>query len=451
MLKGKRADQMIVCTLISAAFAAAFSGCVDSTGPSSQSSPNGEAHSVASAVVDSGVEAKSNADDFDTAIASSFSSTASGASGPCAFDSVAPRFDPEMTFSPPIRITAGGTYSGAWRSLDPAVPAIFIDTKEPVTIQDSVVAGKGHLITGFPGAITVRNTKGFGLARVRDGERPGAFIRVETPTDVLIENNYLERVWGIRVDHFRGDPALGQTILVTRNVARNIEGVGAHFVQIAYNKNLENAELSWNEVINTPGESLVEDVINIFESSGTSWSPIRIHNNFIYGAFPLDPKATKFSGGGILLGDGGANSSTQIPSWVVAEDNQVVATSNYGMAIATGNNLTIRRNRVLASGFLADGSFVPSQNVGIYIWNINKDPVHFFQNVANKNLVSWNHRNPNSGQVTLNNYWLPDCEPGQCVENRKYSVPPSRLLEAEELLLWKQKLTTGCVRLGTTN
>ena len=61
-------------------------------------------------------------------------------------------------------------------------------------------------------------------------------------------------------------------------------------------------DIGWNEVINTPGASDVEDVISLYKSGGTSAQPARIHNNFIWGAFP-NPIGNGYSGGGIMVGD----------------------------------------------------------------------------------------------------------------------------------------------------
>ena len=40
----------------------------------------------------------------------------------------------------PLVITQGGTYGGRWVSTDPKIPAVLIDTTEPVIIQNSAIA-----------------------------------------------------------------------------------------------------------------------------------------------------------------------------------------------------------------------------------------------------------------------------------------------------------------------
>ena len=62
---------------------------------------------------------------------------------------------------------------------------------------------------------------------------------------------------------------------------------GAIIAQLDKVRHLAGVEIAWNEVINEPGNSAVEDNISIYLSSGTPQSPIRIHDNFIRGAFPI--------------------------------------------------------------------------------------------------------------------------------------------------------------------
>src|SRR5215210_714777 len=64
---------------------------------------------------------------------------------------------------PSFTIAEGGTYSGEWRNLDPDVPAVRIDTDEPVVIENAVIRSRGHLIVAEGDAnVTVRNSRGYG-------------------------------------------------------------------------------------------------------------------------------------------------------------------------------------------------------------------------------------------------------------------------------------------------
>ena len=60
---------------------------------------------------------------------------------------LAQQCDSGVTFSRPLVITAGGTYTGDWQSTDPSVPAVMVLTTEPVTILNSRLKGPGWLLT----------------------------------------------------------------------------------------------------------------------------------------------------------------------------------------------------------------------------------------------------------------------------------------------------------------
>ena len=68
------------------------------------------------------------------------------------------------------------------------------------------------------------------------------------------------------------------------------------FLQIEKVQNVPGIEIGWNQVINEPGKSRVEDNISIYESSGTSGSPILIHDNYINGAYTIS-LARRYSDG----------------------------------------------------------------------------------------------------------------------------------------------------------
>lgn len=103
---------------------------------------------------------------------------------------------------------------------------------------------------------------------------------------------------------------------------------------------------------------------------------------------------------------------------IVIEDNVVVGTTNYGIAIAEGNNNMIRSNTVVSSGMASMSAPAKAQNVGIYIWNIYKQPKDvFYNNAAFRNDVYWMKvKNPSATVQSLNHTWLPDCrkELGSC-------------------------------------
>lgn len=357
-------------------------------------------------------------------------------------------------FSGPIVISQGGTYSGHWESKDSNVPAVLIVTSEPVVIENSVIRSWGNLIETSNGVanVTVRNTFGYGITPFLAGRHAGRFLAVDGFSSVTAENNYLEGTSGILISDYAGDHSSGQTVKVIGNVARNIDGrirdgVGgftndpnvddyAQFVQIANSVDLRNAEVAWNEVVNNPWESQVEDVISIYATTATPDSPLLIHDNYIQGAYSANPGDDPvFSGGGIMLSDNGS-------AFVRAYNNQVLDTTNYGMSISSGHDNVFYNNRILAGGILPDGTQVAAQNVGASIWNANAETT-FVNNSGYGNYIGWMMPDFNR-----NDSWTPDATVWIDVPGWPDGVEINPDTTAAEWVSWQQKVAANAVTLG---
>jgi len=178
----------------------------------------------------------------------------------------------------------------------------------------------------------------------------------------------------------------------------------------------------------------------IFNSSGTKGSPIDIHDNFIDGAYPFPATSTHFSGGGILLADGGG-------SYQIAHGNQVISTTNYGIANASGTHTSIYDNRTVASGVLPDGTTLPAANVGIYSWN--QYAVAYGDNSVYDNISGWMQRWNNS--AIRNDWWLPSCNAictGNAHLNNNNNMPITPTDLANEHTIWQQKLVSVGITVG---
>jgi parallel beta-helix repeat protein len=92
-----------------------------------------------------------------------------------------------------------------------------------------------------------------------------------------------------------------------------------------------------------------EDAISLYKSQGTQYSPIEVYNNLIVGGGPSR------SGGGIMLGDDGGMYQT-------ARDKILVDPGQYGVAVSSGQHMSILRNQVFARRRAWT-------NVGISVWN----------------------------------------------------------------------------------
>ena len=364
--------------------------------------------------------------------------------------------EPLLRYSGPIVIAKGGRYSGNWESLNPSVPVVQINTTEPVTVENCRMRGRGNLISALRDStsVIIRNCIGESLnPNVLNGKK-GRFAMFWKPINVLIENNTLLSTAGIYVNN-GNNPT--KTVRVRYNIAKNIDGrisdgkggyliedYFAQFVQLNSVKGSPDVEISWNEVINEPGISRVADNINIFLSSGTSSRPILIHDNFVRGAYPMDPASSRFSGGGIIV-DGGTSVIADAAGHIRIYDNQVVGTSNHGISIAAGHHVEIVRNRLVSSGLLPDGTRVGAANVGLYAWNYYKNADAMFENTIRENSVGWVN-----SKGSMNNWWFPDCAAPNCSDNRIIRGPITISMEDDEYILWRRKISENGVKLGSS-
>ncbi|GGO27260.1 hypothetical protein GCM10008949_18740 [Deinococcus humi] len=371
-------------------------------------------------------------------------------------------------YSGPLVITKGGTYRGNWQSLNPRIPAVTIKTREPVIIENSNLRGRGDLIRGFNVDLTVRNTRGYGMNPLADHAFPGRFLAVEFVFNLRAENNFMQGTSGMYVNRFQGDAAKGQTIKILRNKVQDVDGryvdrtgrtTGSRYnvqaVQFNHVVRVPNIEIAWNEVVNQPGKSAPEENINLYETSGTPDSPIRIHNNYIHGAYAVDPVNDKaYSGGGIMLGDGSQKDLSVSSGYIEVYRNQIINTSNQGVAIAGGHDQHVWQNRILSTGRLPGGEIIPTANVGIYMWDIQggarQSPPTFFNNSIQDNLIGWTRFRSN-GNTWYNNLWTPDCTSATrsvCRNNRSWPTAITGETERGELVLWQSKLRDAKVIVG---
>ncbi|WP_415831286.1 hypothetical protein, partial [Deinococcus frigens] len=340
----------------------------------------------------------------------------------------------------PLVITKGGIYSGEYLSNDPAVAAIKIKTTEPVILENCTLRGRGHLIDASwtSANLTVRNCKGYGLNPNDPSRYPGRFLQAEGIVSLLIENNFMEKTSGIYINGWQGNKGLPVTVVIRNNLARNIEGrysdgnggfqdkfYRVQFVQFNGMRDLNGAEIAWNRVDNTARQSQVEDVINLYASTGTPGSPIRIHDNLINGAFAGRPDAP-YSGGGIMLGDGCDSGYTE------AVNNTVVETSNYGIAVAGGHHQTVRGNTILALGKLSDGTLLDADNdAGFYLRNYCQTPNDTSTVIAEGNTVGWTVPNPSNPNARWD--WSVNAgteRNNTRVQDQKRAVDPQVLVQA---------------------
>lgn len=261
----------------------------------------------------------------------------------------------------PITITTGGTYSGCYRSTDPAVRAVNLATTQPVTFDHARIEHTGmgleDTVTGTRVTLLDSTFTQLPLGQVVKHRA----VELEQPASFTAEHNRLTDGDGIWV----GGPTTGPITVQyndTSNVGRYPHPLtGNCCVQFIQFDHVVTAPLvvAWNRVTNTSGASGVGDNINFYFSGGTSsTAKADVHHNLVDGAYPAvgfdsgSGTGADYVGGGILSGDAGGG-NTQI------HDNTVVSTTNYGVGSGspgTPVNDTLGPSNVLVNDtFGSDG------------------------------------------------------------------------------------------------
>ena len=291
--------------------------------------------------------------------------------------------------SPPIVISAGGTYSGNWQSLDPKVAAVTVRTSDPVVIENCTIASASDGIQDWSWGntkVTVRNCRGKALNPNVAGVPKGFFIVLRNFSSLVVEHNLIDGFdYAVNAHNYPaalGETTTGQTVSFRYNVVHDADGrfsdghggfqrgtphegtatwasaLTAYFLRNA------NIEVAWNEIVNHPYISQPEDVISIPESRGLPGNPIHIHDNYIQGDNPADVTFPYFYGCGIQLGD--SPSKTNV-GYTSVHDNQVVNFYSCGISISSGHHHDVHHNRIVSARTLPDGTIFGTWRVALQI------------------------------------------------------------------------------------
>jgi hypothetical protein len=394
-----------------------------------------------------------------------------------------------------------------------AVAKVILDTTSiygtGVMININNYDGQGTSRGGVD--LTVNNSRITGVNPNVLNQAQGRFIVGSSPQALVVTNNDVANTAGILINGLGN--AMPGKLLISKNTVTNINGrlsTGnngyrttdpfpaiikpdgnaakrelVQFVQLGYLKSAFNQamEISWNQVINQPGQSGVEDNINIYQTQGTLTLPLRIANNFIRGGYPIDMTSPIYSGGGIITDGWAIKYGIHSPAYVTIESNQVVDTVNYGISIAAGHHNIMSNNTVVGVNRLPSGKVSPAANLGMSIWRgakfgtspggpaltpeqiaTNADiEANFHDNSAKSNKVGWtrydgtvdangNFTNPNGVNAT---YWfqacdpnVPECTPITDVSNNSDLGLPALSAGNAEFTKWQNKLTGASVVIG---
>jgi hypothetical protein len=297
--------------------------------------------------------------------------------------------------SGPITISSGGTYSGNWNSDDPKTPAVTITTGDPVTIQDSILTGRGPLIVisgPVAGAhVIIENVTGTALDPGVAGLERGVFVSAAGINSLVVRNCTMTGVsFGVIVNG-----ATVSTFQILNNLAFNLEdrasdGQGGllatrpylgHFVILSNLVAPQGVEIGWNKVVQTIGQSSVEDVFNIYRSQGVPGAPIWVHDNYMEGN--SSPSSPYYSGTGIIT-DGGQTGN--VPAFALIENNDVVHTAGSGIALDNGHDIAAVGNRIVSCGQDASGNwFAMPYAEAASIWDgYHSGPMLFYNNTVSQ-------------------------------------------------------------------
>jgi hypothetical protein len=384
-----------------------------------------------------------------------------------------------ITYQSPITVNAsyiaanGSVITGNYQGTTTQA-AITIATTSPVTIINSNLSGPGNLIQATAGGanITVKNTQGYGTNPNVKGAVKGIFLYVSSFANINMTNN---NITGVRIGFYNssyvGNKTASNTLIIDNNVFLNMDArpsngnngyisSGQYNVQAIHTGNiygLPNVDIGWNEIMNTAGQSASGALIELNETSGTSSSPISVHNNYISGAFPTLPGSDLYAFGGIAVNGASNDTATTASSFINIANNNVVATANYGIAIQAGHDVTVTGNRVVSSGYLPNGTtFYPMStygdaagavNVNVY----NQPTTVFFNNNVTNNVLGLVKNNGSNAPVR-NDWNLPG--QGNAVNgNTSYtpndSADPTVYDETMEFSNWMQAARLATQTIGT--
>lgn len=364
----------------------------------------------------------------------------------------------------PITITHGGVYSGEWSSSDPQIPAVSIETNEPVTIKNSMIASRGDLISvqgsGAGANVTVENVTGTALDPQIAGLQRGNFVTASQAASLRVQHCTMT---GVRF----GVKLLSSEVTelsITQNAASELEdresdGQGGfltarpdlgHFVMLNQVAAPGGAEIAWNQVVDTIGQSSTEDVINIYKSQGAPGAPISVHDNYMEG---YSSAATSDYTGSGLITDGDSNEP--VTAYVNFTANEIVHTAGSGVEIAVGHDILAKNNRVVSCGIDAEGNWyaMPFVNA-VVMWNYYGAPQ--FTNDRVEGTWGGMLRPAADGTPMIADVWVrtADLVASDAVKSGSFTDPcyagGQLNLQAEdaERAFWQQKLTTANITPG---
>lgn len=295
-------------------------------------------------------------------------------------DPVPPPVPPPTTQTGPVTITKGGVYTLNCKSAAISIPAVIVETNEPVTLQGRVEhPADGVLIQcgAGPRDITVNHLTAVG--------GKGRFLVAEEFKNARIVNCTIDKTAGIELIHGTGVVEIMRNLHV--NVQRQADGV--HFGNFAQLREVTRAsvEIGWNEVRCAYNQSEAEDIISLFKSSDAV-----VHDNLLDGqSTPGNAYGTSSQNGITVDGDSAGPFPTNIGIYgnVILQTCGGVGITGFAVDCHSHDNLTLNDGWL----YLPDGSRVKAANGygGCSIWpgatrcSMRGDTVGYVNRDGNRN------------------------------------------------------------------
>ncbi len=359
-------------------------------------------------------------------------------------------------YKEPIVITKGGTYTGNYKSDDSQVPAIRIETYEPVEITGCNIVHSGIGIQCVGGTKLTVHHNNFRGQRPNRGAQWGRALDDYHPQYLVFENNTINHTGGVHIDHSDENT---KSIIIRYNIIRNTDKrrgdntIGPeHRAGVLLNtldhQNGVTGEIAWNLFENLPDSSFIEDNINLGNVVGDKTKPLQVHDNYIRGAYPYPSSVTdQFTGSGITVeGDPAHNTVGNVSQYINIYNNQVISTCNAGINVNAGHDISVTGNTIISAGKYPDGSAGGFWWAGGAVWNGSKVGPDVFRDITYKNnTIGYVHPGTNKpfpgrqdiseGVDLKNNHSLPN--------------PITLKMEEAELPKFEAKLRAATLTIGS--
>jgi hypothetical protein len=289
----------------------------------------------------------------------------------------------------PITVSSGTVLRGCYRSTDPAVPAITVTTTQLVELDHARVehAGDGVRVVLNGAQLNIHDSTFQKLPTTPGVDEEQRAVFAWGVIRLIVENNKMIDGDGVHWNDGDGTAVEGRfRYNEVYNVGRYRDDATPHVQAfVANNARLGGMEVAWNKVVNTFGQTGGGgDIINFHQDSpatpsgGVSGNHAQVHHNLIDGAYPIATGFADWFGGGIIVGDNGS-------SFIDVHHNWVIATTNYGIAIAGGTNHEIYDNVVVNTAVVNGVITGPDFGAGMYD-NFNTENVG---NLIHDNTIGW--------------------------------------------------------------